>query len=84
MLKAGRCSLCVCDDYAYVSVECDVANVTDLTLDRYRPMSHRYLGETVGDKFAELSASADDIEVSLVPTAWSSQDFRPAQTSLGW
>lgn len=81
--KAGRFSLVAQTErppYKYVSVEGPVTSVAPADRERdTRPMAHRYLGETLGDRYVEATASSEEADESVVvrmrPERWLTVDY---------
>ena len=75
---AGRFSLCAQQEaapYKYVSVEGSAsirAADTDADL---RPMAIRYLGEDMGNSYAEGSTGDDSVVVAMTPQRWFTIDY---------
>ena len=72
-------SLCAQDEsppYKYVTVEGPVTSITDTNTDRdTRPMAIRYLGQELGDQYADQSSDADSIQVRIKPEVWLTVDY---------
>ena len=81
--EAGRCSLLAQTErppYRYVSVEGPVTAVEHADRERHtRPMAHRYLGESLGDRYVEATSAEEDAEESVLvrmrPERWRSVDY---------
>jgi len=75
---AGRFSLCAQQEeppYQYVSVEGPAA-MRDADIDAdLRPMATRYLGEKMGNSYAEGSTGEDSVLVSMTPERWYSVNY---------
>ena len=75
---AGRYSLCAQDEqapYKYVSVE-GSATMRAAELDQdLRPMATRYLGEQMGNSYADNSTGDDSVVVAMTPERWYSVDY---------
>lgn len=79
----GRISLCVQTEvppYQYVSVEGPVTAIESAQLDRdTRPLAHRYLGATMGEKYIAATDTEEmrqgAILIRLRPEHWLAVDF---------
>ncbi len=65
--------------YAYVSVEGEVTAIRPATIEDTRPMAQRYLGEEMGNGYAEANAANNSIHVTIRPQRWLTVDY--AKTS---
>ncbi len=80
LAAAGRFALCAQSEtppYRYVSVEGPVTSVRPATLegDR-RPISRRYLGVELGDRFAESDLEGtDNLVFTMRPERWRTVDY---------
>lgn len=79
MRQGGQVSLCVQDEappYKYVSVEGTIVKIgpTDTNRDT-RPMAIRYLGEDIGNQYADQSHDDDSIQVEIEPRVWLTTDY---------
>lgn len=72
-------SLCAQDEnppYKYVTIEGPVVSVTDTNTDMdTRPMAIRYLGEEMGNSYADQSTDAGGIQVRIKPEVWLTTDY---------
>jgi|TARA_B100000959_G_C14881675_1_gene582800 nitroimidazol reductase NimA-like FMN-containing flavoprotein (pyridoxamine 5'-phosphate oxidase superfamily) len=72
-------SLCAQDEkppYKYVTIEGPVVSITDTNTDRdTRPMAIRYLGQELGDQYADQSSDAGNIQVRIKPEVWLTVDY---------
>ena len=68
--------------YAYVSVEGTVTEIRPCDVDAdTRPMAKRYLGEQMGDAYADANAGNGSIRVTIRPDRWLTVDY--AKAGLG-
>ena len=76
--KSMRFSLCAQSaslPYKYVSVE-GAATISAADKDLHsRPMAHRYLGKSEGDKYVEREGESTSVRVSTRPERWFSVDY---------
>ena len=72
-------SLCAQDEnppYKYVTVEGPVVSITDTNTDKdTRPMAIRYLGEHLGNGYADESSDEGGIQVRIKPEVWLTIDY---------
>ena len=72
-------SLCAQDEkppYKYVTIEGPVVSITDTNTDRdTRPMAIRYLGQELGDQYADQSSDAGNIQVRIKTEVWLTVDY---------
>lgn len=62
--------------YRYVSVEGEVTSLRDADKENdLRPMARRYLGEQMGDQYADNTAGGGGMRVAIKPTRWLSVDY---------
>ncbi len=77
--KGASVSLCVQDEappYKYVSVEGTVVKIEPTNTDRdTRPMAIRYLGEAMGNQYADQSGDENSIQVEIQPRVWLTTDY---------
>jgi nitroimidazol reductase NimA-like FMN-containing flavoprotein (pyridoxamine 5'-phosphate oxidase superfamily) len=77
--KGGWVCLCVQDEappYKYVSVEGVVVKIESTDTDRdTRPMAIRYLGEAMGNQYADQSNDEGSIQVEIEPRVWLTTDY---------
>ena len=66
--------------YAYVSVECTVADMRQATDEESLHMAIRYLGEEMGGAYTKANSGNVSIKLTLEPSRWLSVDY--AKTSL--
>lgn len=66
--------------YAYVSVECTVAELRQATDEESTHMAHRYLGTEMGDAYTRANAGSVSTKLTLRPLRWLTVDY--AKTSL--
>ena len=74
---SGRFSLCAQTEdppYKYVSVEGPTTMRPSGDGD-IRPMAKRYLGEAMGDAYADASTGEDSVVVSMTPERWFTVDY---------
>ncbi len=81
LMKIGdRLSLVVQNEsapYAYVSVEGPVVTREAANLDRdIRPMAIRYLGEKVGNQYADGTGDAGQLVIKMKPEKWLTVDYK--------
>jgi nitroimidazol reductase NimA-like FMN-containing flavoprotein (pyridoxamine 5'-phosphate oxidase superfamily) len=78
LLTVGtRISLCAQTEappYQYVSVEGPVTAI-DPAQDELKPMAVRYLGETLGEQYAQGSSGEHSIVVRMRPQEWLAVDY---------
>ena len=76
--KNMRFSLCAQTEslpYKYVSVE-GTATISAADKELHsRPMAHRYLGKSEGDKYVDRGSAAGSVRVSTRPERWFSVDY---------
>jgi PPOX class probable F420-dependent enzyme len=76
--KTMRFSLCAQTEslpYKYVSVE-GTATITAADTELHsRPMAHRYLGITEGNKYVDSDSDSTSVRVSMRPERWFSVDY---------
>ena len=65
--------------YAYVSVEGPVSSIRPASAEDTRPMAIRYLGEEMGNGYAEANASNNSVYVTIQPDRWLTVDYAKAQ-----
>ena len=69
-----RISLCAQNEtppYQYVSVEGPVTDIREAELERdRRPLAHRYLGKTLGDRYIRRTRDLQEIRVSVRVERW--------------
>jgi nitroimidazol reductase NimA-like FMN-containing flavoprotein (pyridoxamine 5'-phosphate oxidase superfamily) len=80
LIKEGTMiSLCAQDEnppYKYVTIEGPVVSITDTDTDRdTRPMAIRYLGEALGNGYADQSSDEGGIQVRIKPEVWLTIDY---------
>ena len=80
LAASGRYGLCVQNEtppaYQYVSVEGEVVETRPAELEAdYRPISRRYLGDALGDRFAEASFSEGFLVYVMRPERWLTVDY---------
>ena len=72
-------SLCAQDEtppYKYVTIEGPVVSIADTNTDRdTRPMAIRYVGEKLGNQYADQSTDVGGIQVRIKPQVWLSTDY---------
>ena len=62
--------------YAYVSVEGVVSEIRTGDIDRdLLPMATRYLGEKMGQGYADANAGSDQLHISIQPRRWLTVDY---------
>lgn len=61
--------------YAYVSVECTVAQRREATAEESRHMANRYLGEEMGLAYVTANAGSVSAKLSLQPNRWLTVDY---------
>ncbi len=62
--------------YKYVTIEGPVTGITDTNSDRdTRRMAIRYLGQELGDQYADQSSDAGGIQVRIKPEVWLTVDY---------
>jgi len=62
--------------YAYVSVEGTVTAITPASVEKdTRPMARRYLGEKMGDAYAEQNSEDGSVRVTIRPDRWLTVDY---------
>jgi len=61
--------------YAYVSVEGAVTAIRPATTEDTRPMAQRYLGEEMGNDYADANAGNSSIHVTIRPQRWLTVDY---------
>jgi PPOX class probable F420-dependent enzyme len=79
----ARVSLCAQTEtppYRYVSVEGVVVGIEPADLERdVRPLAHRYLGPTLGDRYVEATAAdraaGESVVVRIRPERWLTVDY---------
>ncbi len=76
----GRYSLCAQTEappYKYVTVEGAVSAVEDCTDEAIRSMARRYLGDEMGDAYADNSSAADGESrvYRMTPESWFTVDY---------
>ena len=79
--RAGRASLCAQTEtapYQYVSVEGPVTIEPGADTEQRRAIARRYLGDELGDAYAEATAAeaAGMVTVRLRPERWLTVDYR--------
>jgi PPOX class probable F420-dependent enzyme len=87
LARAGRFSLCVQTEsapYKYVSVEGPIVGTGPANPDRdLRPLAHRYLGATMGDRYMDQTRSSpeqvDNVVVRMRPERWLTSDYAKAR-----
>jgi hypothetical protein len=75
---AGRSSLCAQNEtlpYKYVSVEGEVSSPADADVDDTRSLAHRYMGEELGDMYADATAGDPSRPVTARPQRWFTVDY---------
>jgi PPOX class probable F420-dependent enzyme len=75
---AGRFSLCAQQEappYKYVSVEGSASMRESALEPDLRPMAVRYLGDDMGNSYAEDANSDDSVVVSMTPDRWFAVDY---------
>lgn len=76
--KSMRFSLCAQSEtppYKYVSVE-GTATISEADKELHsRPMAHRYLGKSEGDKYVDRGSDSGSVRVSTRPERWFSVDY---------
>jgi nitroimidazol reductase NimA-like FMN-containing flavoprotein (pyridoxamine 5'-phosphate oxidase superfamily) len=77
---AGRFALCAQSEtppaYRYVSVEGPIVETRPAELERdRRPMARRYLGEPLGDRYAEGMPGAENEVFVMRPERWRTVDY---------
>jgi nitroimidazol reductase NimA-like FMN-containing flavoprotein (pyridoxamine 5'-phosphate oxidase superfamily) len=88
--RAGRFSLCAQTEtppYKYVSVEGPVIAIEAADLERdVRPLAHRYLGRSMGDRYVEKtrreSEHVGNVLVRMRPERWLTVDYAKEYQSL--
>jgi len=74
-----RVSLCAQTEslpYKYVSIEGPVSSVEPATLDGdLRPMATRYLGDELGNAYADESGAEGQVRVNIAPERWTTEDY---------
>ena len=78
LTAAGRFSLCAQDEtlpYKYVSVEGEVASEADADIDDTRSLAHRYMGEELGDMYADAASGDPSRRVTMRPQRWFTVDY---------
>ena len=81
--KAQRFSLCVQNEeaplYSYVSVDGPVVSVKPTDEEGVlRPISHRYLGLELGDRYVESIKGGSSLTWTMRPERWWSVDYSKA------
>ena len=81
LLAAGRFSLVAQSEeppaYCYVSVEGPVVETRAADLERdLRPMARRYLGDDMGDAYAEATGVVGQSVFVMQPARWRTVDYR--------
>lgn len=61
--------------YAYVSVECRVADLQEASTDDSRHMAYRYLGEEMGAAYVAANAGSVSVKITLQPKRWLTVDY---------
>lgn len=61
--------------YAYVSVECTVADMREATAEQSRQMANRYLGEETGAAYVAATAGSVSTKFTLQPSRWLTVDY---------
>ena len=86
LLAAGRFSLVAQSEeppaYRYVSVEGPVVETRAADLERdLRPMARRYLGNDMGDAYADATGVAGQSVFVMAPEKWRTVDYRKSAAS---
>jgi PPOX class probable F420-dependent enzyme len=77
--KGSRVSLCAQTEsppYKYVSIEGPIVGIEPADRERHgRPMAHRYLGKTMGDRYTDRGGSEASVVVRVRPEQWLAVDY---------
>ena len=64
--------------YKYVSIEGTVASIAPATAEELSAMAIRYLGQEMGEQYAQSNSIEGQVTVTITPTRWLAVDYGKA------